>query len=86
MAFAKSEGNDLRNVILRWRNHDKERQPTLDDIDRMDKELQKRSAPRTLPKIPAMSNLVQTHYARIAYDVLSEIGSHVGLATILPTS
>jgi hypothetical protein len=83
MRFAMREVNNLRNVLLKWRDHDVARQPTLDGLNDMEAELQRRSAGRTLPSLPAMPVLVERYYARIAYATLSEVGSHPGLSSVV---
>jgi hypothetical protein len=82
-AFAGSEAKDIRNFLLKWKDHDDERRATLDEMEQIGSDVQVMSKAEALPKMPSMPMLVAKHYSPVAYALLSDVGSHAGLASVV---
>ena len=82
LAFAGSEVTDIKNVLLKWRNHDEDRQPTLDALEHARAEIQERGKERTIPRKPSTQQLIETYYSKVAHNLLSDVGSHPGLSSV----
>jgi len=83
IGFAASEVKDVMNVLLKWTGYEADRQPTLDDLQQADIELQAMAGAEGLEKVPSMPDMVNAYYKKVAWAFLSDVGSHAGLAPVL---
>lgn len=80
-----SEVQDLRGVVSAWSTHEAARTKMLDMLKDMEAEANRRAqAVGGAVRVPSLQTLLHRYgYGSVAYGVLSDIGTHAGIASSL---